>query len=55
MGDRMSRGPAAFGSPGMEPRWTGGNKEGIGTAYSTSSRVWFTVWNGIVTEVYYPT
>jgi hypothetical protein len=24
------------------------------TAYTASSRVWFTFWNGIVTEVYYP-
>jgi glucoamylase len=45
----------AFGHPGTEPRWTHGNKDGVGTAYSTSSRVWFTIWNGIVTEVYYPT
>ena len=27
----------------------------MGTAYAASSRVWFTFWNGIVTEVYYPT
>ncbi|MEH2083161.1 MAG: glycoside hydrolase family 15 protein [Nostoc sp.] len=45
----------AFGSPGIEPRWTQANKDGVGTAYSTSSRVWFTIWNGVVTEVYYPT
>jgi glucoamylase len=45
----------AFGKPGIEPRWTHGDKEGIGTAYSRSSRIWFTVFNGIVTEVYYPT
>ncbi len=45
----------AFGSPGIDPRWTHGNKDGIGTAYSTSSHVWFTIWNGVVTEVYYPT
>ena len=44
----------AFGRPGIEPRWTHGGKEGVGTAYSTSSRVWFTVWNGVLTEVYYP-
>ena len=30
-------------------------KYGVGTAYSSPSRIWFTVWNGIVTEVYYPT
>ena len=45
----------AFGAPGIEPRWTHGNKDGVGTAYSTASRIWFTVWNGVVTEVYYPT
>ena len=45
----------AFGWPGLEPRWTHGDKDGIGTAYSAASRIWFTIWNGIVTEVYYPT
>jgi len=45
----------AFGRPGIEPRWTHGGKDGVGTAYSTSSRIWFTVWNGVLTEVYYPT
>lgn len=45
----------AFGWPGLESRWTHGDKDGVGTAYSAASRIWFTVWNGIVTEVYYPT
>lgn len=45
----------AFGPPGIAPRWTHANKDGVGTAYSISSRVWFTVWNGVVTEVYHPT
>lgn len=45
----------AFGYPGMEPRWTHGSKDGVGTAYAASSRLWFTLWNGIVTEIYYPT
>jgi glucoamylase len=45
----------AFGGPGIEPRWTRGNKDGVGTAYSKDSQVWFTIWNGIITEVYYPT
>lgn len=45
----------AFGSPGIAPRWTQANKDGIGTAYSADSRVWFTIWNGVITEVYYPT
>ena len=45
----------AFGAPGGEPRWTYGNKDGVGTAYAVSSRIWFTLVNGIVTEVYWPT
>jgi glucoamylase len=45
----------AFGHPGINPRWTHGDKDGVGTAYAASSHVWFTLWNGIVTEVYYPT
>ena len=45
----------AFGQPGIRPRWTHGGKDGVGTAYAASSRIWFTLWNGIITEVYYPT
>ena len=48
-------GKEAFGKPGDQPRWTHSNKAGVGTAYSASSHLWFTIWNGIVTEVYYPT
>lgn len=44
----------AFGAPGMDPRWTSSSKEGIGTAYNTSSRIWFTLSHGIVNEIYYP-
>ena len=46
--------PTAFGAPGIEPRWTASTKEGIGTAYNTSSRVWFTLSHGIIDEIYYP-
>ena len=45
----------AFGHPGAAPTWTFGNKSGVGTAYSAASRLWYTIWNGIVTEVYFPT
>lgn len=45
----------AFGAPGIEPRWTSSAKEGLGTAYHTSCRVWFTLSHGIVNEIYYPT
>ncbi len=45
----------AFGHPGLPPRWTHSNKDAVGTAYSSDSKVWYTLWRGIVTEVYYPT
>jgi glucoamylase len=48
-GDRL-----AFGGPGIEPKWTQGNKEGVGTSPYTDSKVWFTIWRGVLTEVYYP-
>ena len=48
-------GKEAFGKPGIRPRWTHSNKAGVGTAYSASSHLWFTIWNGIITEAYYPT
>src|SRR5713101_6901551 len=45
----------APGGPGLPPRWTRGAKDAVGTAYSTASRVWYTVAAGILTEVFYPT
>ncbi len=45
----------AFGGPGLEPRWTSSTKSGVGTAYHTGSRLWFTLSHGIVNEVYFPT
>lgn len=44
----------APGAPGISPRWTSSAKDGIGTAYNTSSRLWFTLSHGIVNEIYYP-
>ncbi len=46
---------SAPGGPGIEPRWTRGAKAAVGTAYSTSSRLWYTLDAGCITEVYYPT
>lgn len=56
----MANGPSitgnsAFGCPGIPPAWSSASKDGVGTAYSTSSRVWFSMARGIVTEIYYPT
>lgn len=45
----------APGGPGIEPRWTRGCKTAVGTAYSTSSRVWYTLDDSCINEVYYPT
>ena len=45
----------AFGAPGMPPRWTSSVKDAVGTAYSASSRVWFTCSHGILNEIYHPT
>lgn len=35
----------------MPPRWTSSAKEGIGTAYHSSSTLWFTLSHGIVFNV----
>lgn len=45
---------SAPGAPGIEPRWTSSAKDGIGTAYSSSAQVWFTLSHGIVNELYFP-
>ncbi|MGB6687784.1 MAG: glycoside hydrolase family 15 protein [Terracidiphilus sp.] len=45
----------AFGVPGLAPRWTSSVKDAVGTAYSASSRVWFTCSHGILNEIYHPT
>ena len=50
----MNKNSIAFGAPGIEPRWTSSAKEGIGTAYHSSSTIWFTLSHGIVNEIYFP-
>src|ERR1700678_2224127 len=45
----------AFGGPGVAPTWTSSKKDAVSTAYSASSRVWFTVSHGTLNEIYYPT
>ena len=45
----------AVGAPGGEPRWTSSRKDGVSTAYSAASRVWWTVSHGTLNEIYYPT
>lgn len=54
-GQPQRQGGEAFGAPGIAPRWTRGGKDAIGTAYAASSRVWFTLAQGTLTEIYFPT
>src|SRR5580698_2828108 len=42
----------AFGGPGHAPRWTSSVKDAVVTAYSGSSRIWFTCSHGILNEIY---
>jgi len=44
----------APGWPGIPPRWTSSAKEGVGTALSAASPIWFTISHGIFNEIYYP-
>jgi glucoamylase len=44
----------AFGWPGLDSHWAPGAKQGVGAAWSDRSRVWFTIAQGVLTEVFYP-
>jgi len=44
----------APGGPGIPPSWAASDKMGVGTSLSPASQVWFTLNNGILTEVYHP-
>ena len=46
--------PDAPGAPGAPATWTTGDKEGIGTSTTTGSPVWFTLTDGTLSEIYYP-
>jgi glucoamylase len=39
---------------GADADWLPANKTGFGTSYTTASKVWFTLQNGRLSEVYYP-
>lgn len=48
-------GGEAFGGPGIKPVWATAKKSGVGTAFNFYSKIWFTIAQGAITEVYYPT
>ncbi|HTU26070.1 MAG TPA: glycoside hydrolase family 15 protein, partial [Pirellulales bacterium] len=50
----MSPHTNAPGAPGIKPTWTNAAKTGVGSAIASDSRVWFTLNEGVVTEVFYP-
>jgi glucoamylase len=45
----------APGAPGGDARWESAGKTAVGTSNTLESKVWFTLRNGVMTEVYYPT
>lgn len=45
----------APGAPGDDAHWPSAAKNGFGTSNTLASKVWFTLNNGVMTEVYYPT
>lgn len=44
----------APGAPGGDAYWSTAGKQAIGTANSKNSKVWFTLAQGVLTEVYFP-
>jgi glucoamylase len=42
------------GHPGIPPTWASSAKNGVGTSIARASRIWFTISEGIVNELYYP-
>jgi glucoamylase len=45
----------APGAPGKDAHWSSAAKNGFGTSTTLASRIWFTLNNGVMTEVFYPT
>ncbi len=41
-------------APGKDAQWATAGKQGVGTSASLNSKVWFTLAQGVMTEVYYP-
>jgi glucoamylase len=41
-------------APGKDAQWATAGKQGVGTSAGLQSKVWFTLAQGVMTEVYYP-
>ncbi len=46
---------SAPGAPGLDAHWPTAAKNGFGTTTTLQSKVWFTLAEGVLTEVFYPT
>ncbi len=44
----------SFAQIGKDAQWATAGKQGVGTSASLNSKVWFTLAQGVMTEVYYP-
>ena len=44
----------APGGPGKDAQWATAGKQAVGTSATLESKVWFTLAQGVMTEVYYP-
>ena len=44
----------APGAPGAAATWRSGDKDGIGTSLGRTSKVWYTLTDGTMSETYYP-
>lgn len=49
-----ARSGEAPGAPGAASDWVTGNHDGFGTARGIGSKVWYTLSNGELSEIYYP-
>src|SRR5215203_2654839 len=46
--------PPAPGVPGAASTWSPGDKDGFGTARTRASKVWYTLNQGVLSEVFFP-
>src|SRR5215217_1344163 len=53
LAEAASSSSSAPGAPGEQAVWTGADKDGFGTSKTTNSKVWYTLNDGELTEVYY--
>jgi len=51
----QNRNALAPNGPGADAHWPTAAKEGFGTSNTIASKVWFTLTNGVMSEVFYPT